>query len=64
MAGMSTKFRDMGGQVYVDAEMATAANKALGRQGRCQTHFGAFGSDTAAAQAQISGSSLSRSGTM
>jgi phosphomethylpyrimidine synthase len=30
MAEMSAKFRDMGGEVYVDAEKAKAANKALG----------------------------------
>jgi phosphomethylpyrimidine synthase len=30
MAEMSAKFRDMGGQVYVDAEKVKAANKALG----------------------------------
>jgi phosphomethylpyrimidine synthase len=30
MAEMSQKFRDMGGQVYVDAEKAKASNKALG----------------------------------
>jgi phosphomethylpyrimidine synthase len=30
MAGMSQKFREMGGQVYVDAEKMKAANKALG----------------------------------
>jgi phosphomethylpyrimidine synthase len=29
MAEMSAKFRDMGGQVYVDADKAKAANKAL-----------------------------------
>jgi hypothetical protein len=27
---MSAKFRDLGGEVYVDAEKAKAANKALG----------------------------------
>jgi phosphomethylpyrimidine synthase len=30
MAEMSAKFRDMGGELYVDAEQAKAANKALG----------------------------------
>jgi hypothetical protein len=30
MAEMSQKFRDMGGQVYVDADKAKGANKALG----------------------------------
>jgi phosphomethylpyrimidine synthase len=30
MAEMSAKFRDMGGEVYVDAEKVKAANKALG----------------------------------
>ena len=30
MAEMSQRFRDMGGQVYVDAEKVKAANKALG----------------------------------
>jgi phosphomethylpyrimidine synthase len=30
MAEMSQKFRDMGGQVYVDAEKVKASNKALG----------------------------------
>jgi phosphomethylpyrimidine synthase len=30
MAEMSQKFRDMGGEVYVDADKAKAANKALG----------------------------------
>jgi phosphomethylpyrimidine synthase len=30
MAEMSAKFRDMGGQVYVDADKVKAANKALG----------------------------------
>jgi phosphomethylpyrimidine synthase len=30
MAEMSAKFRDMGGEVYVEAEKAKAANKALG----------------------------------
>jgi hypothetical protein len=30
MAEMSQKFRDMGGQVYVDADKVRAANKALG----------------------------------
>jgi phosphomethylpyrimidine synthase len=30
MAAMATKFREMGGEVYVDAEKVKAANKALG----------------------------------
>jgi phosphomethylpyrimidine synthase len=30
MAEMSRRFRDMGGQMYVDADKAKAANKALG----------------------------------
>jgi hypothetical protein len=30
MAEMSQKFREMGAEVYVDAEKAKAANKALG----------------------------------
>jgi len=30
MAQMSKKFRDMGGKVYVEAEKAKEANKALG----------------------------------
>jgi phosphomethylpyrimidine synthase len=30
MAEMSAKFRDMGGEVYVDADKVKAANKALG----------------------------------
>jgi phosphomethylpyrimidine synthase len=30
MAEMSQKFRDMGGDVYVDADKVKAANKALG----------------------------------
>jgi phosphomethylpyrimidine synthase len=29
MAQMSQKFRDMGGEVYVDAEAVKASNKAL-----------------------------------
>jgi hypothetical protein len=30
MAEMSAKFREMGGQVYVDAERVKKANEALG----------------------------------
>ena len=30
MAEMATKFREMGGEVYVDANKVKAANKALG----------------------------------
>ena len=30
MAEMSEKFREMGGQVYVDAEKVKASNEALG----------------------------------